>query len=728
MTRFRPRARIIRTIGDQLISGPEAALIELVKNAYDADASSVDIKIEPRSKASSGGMITVVDDGHGMSAGDVVDKWLEPATTDKVERRTSPGGRQMLGAKGVGRFAAAKLGRHLELVASFKPTGRRLEVSDLRLDWDEFEKRRYLDEVNVDLSTRVGTRADRPGVRLVIRDLRDTWSSRQLEGLIRELRRLSSPVGAREAAFAIHLDLTAFTEETSGFDGQRLVAGALATLTDASSQDPTLIRPLFNLDHVYHYKVSGVFDAEGRFTGSFVNRRGDTKPVRVRVGPSELGPGEEKCGRVKIRINIYDREGSAVDDLIEKLGLNGVGRLDARRLLNENIGIGIYRQGFRIRPYGDAETDWLELERRRVQNPSLRLGHNQVWGVVEIDDEGASGLVERSSREGLEHNGAFLRLKRLVTDLLTQVEQDRQKFRESAGLSRKQAGNTNDVRKQASLRAVEQEVSRLPPRYRSRVERALQKDSSALKTAIEELESYQQVLASRSALGLVVAQVLHDGRRFLSDITTRSKVLADGAPRMQEKSAFGENYRSSFKNSAQSIHKSSNNLNKLFKALDPISGRKRGRPVNFDVYVVIQRCLELFSDSIREGGIAIEVERKNEPLLARGYQADLMAALLNILDNAIYWLTASTVQPRTIQISVGGTKKYIRIAVSNNGPLIDERFYERLFNPGFTLKTDGSGIGLAIAREAMRGSKGDVAFDGEAQEVTFVIEMRRPKG
>ena len=98
MARLRPRARIIRTIGDQLISGPEAALIELVKNAYDADSPSVRITIEPPGEMvlgqgderTAGGLIRVVDTGHGMSPADVVGKWFEPATNDKVERRLNP--------------------------------------------------------------------------------------------------------------------------------------------------------------------------------------------------------------------------------------------------------------------------------------------------------------------------------------------------------------------------------------------------------------------------------------------------------------------------------------------------------------------------------------------------------------------------------------------------------------------------------------------------------------
>jgi signal transduction histidine kinase len=728
MPALRPRARIIRTIGDQLISGPEAALIELVKNAFDADSPFVRISIAPpeNNKWTEGsGKIIVSDAGHGMSAADILDKWFEPATTDKVERRESPGGRTMLGAKGVGRFASARLGRFLVLSTAKKSPGRKLEVSEIRVDWRDFEKAKYLDEVNIDLKTIAGNRDQISGVTLEVTDLRDHWTQKQLELLVRELRRIASPVVAREDEFKIYLDLSSFKREVHGFDGQSLVSGALGELNDGQShRDPTEIRPLA-IDHVFHYMVKGVFDINGRFKGTFTNQRGDGKPQPIELSAPEVSSEEDACGRVSLRLNIYDREGDAVVELFEKLGLTTIGRLDAKRVLDENIGIGIYRGGFRIRPYGDAETDWLELERMRVQNPSRKLGLNQVWGIVDIENESKSGLIERSSREGLEHNGSFERLKRLVADLLAHVEAIRQEFRQSAGFSRKTGGGTDEVKSRASLRATSQAVSKLPQKYRTRIERAITQDSAALKTSIAELETYQQALASRSALGLVLSQVLHDGRRFLSDISTRSKRLADGAPRLEEQSSFGKHFRGTFGGEATSIHSSAGQLSKLFKSLDPISGKRRGRPKTFEIAKVLERCIALFADAIADAGVSVRQTSSPQNLSVTGYETDLMAALLNIIDNALYWLGTSPVRPRTLSFSIQQSKKYVRLAVSNNGPQIAERFHPRLFNPGFSLKTEGSGIGLAIAREAIRASKGDVAFDAQAEETTFVIEMLR---
>ncbi|MGA4232092.1 sensor histidine kinase [Ralstonia nicotianae] len=730
MAKLRPRARIVRTIGDQLISGPEAALIELVKNAYDADSPAVHIAIEPRRNGpnESDGRIIVSDRGHGMTANDLIEKWFEPATTDKVERRTSPGGRMMLGAKGVGRFATARLGRNLVLTCASRRWSSGLEVSRIEVDWSVFEHSKYLDEIDIGVQTRPGTQEEPTGVHLDISDLRDTWTKTQLEHLVRELRRLISPRGAQDSDFRIFLDLSAFQQETDGFDGQGLVSGALAVLEDGHpSVDPKEIKP-FSLSNVYHYVVRGEFDENGGFSGTFTNQRADGQPQKLVLEPTALANGEAPCGPVKVMLNVYDREGDAVVELFHKLGLTAVGRMDAKRMLDENIGVGIYRSGFRIRPYGDAETDWLELERMRVQNPSRKLGLNQVWGIVDITDERVSGLIERSSREGLEHNGQFARLKRLIADLMARVEDIRLDFRQMVGLSRKQAGDTEDVRDRAALQKTQRAVASLPVQYREKVERALRQDSTALKTAIGELETYQQALASRSALGLVVSQVLHDGRRFLADIATRSKYLVDGAPRLMEQSKFGEHFRDSFGKSAHSISDSAADLNKLFKALDPISGRRRGRPKPLDVPEIVGRCLDLFKDAMATNHVEVDIQLPRDLPRATGYEGDLMAASLNIIDNAVHWLGTSPHRPRKLAISATFSKKYVRLSLSNSGPAIDDRFLSRLFTPGFTLKPEGSGIGLAIAREAMRASKGDVAYDDEADQTTFVIEMLRVQG
>lgn len=731
MARLRPRARIVRTIGDQLISGPEAALIELVKNSYDADATVVSIKIIPRENEDPAGLgrIIIADDGHGMTHRDLLEKWLEPATDNKAKTTNSPTNRLMLGAKGIGRFAASRLGQKLflESIAQSAGTENR-ERSELNVDWRVFEAAKYLDEIDIDIRSISDVQTDRStGLRLTIDDLRDIWTKQQLSQLIRELRRLLSPINRDRSDFRIFIDLTAFTSVSHGFDGQELVSGwQLKAVESIPSQDPLEVFP-FQIQEIFHYRVRGLFDVHGTFIGTFDNGRARSAPISIEIPGPSLSPEEFPCGAMTIQLNIFDREGAAVQEIFENAGAFGIGKLQARKLLDENIGVGIYRNNFRIRPYGDVDSDWLELETKRVQNPSLRIGLSQVWGLVEVDSESNSNLIERSSREGFEHNGAFLRLKTLISSLISYIEVLRRDYRERAGLSRKQIATTEVVQNSAEFRATQKAVSDLPVKFRDRVQKALLKDKESLKTAIADLETYQQALSSRSTLGLVVSQVLHDGRRFLADIATRSEALAKGAPRVSEESKFGEHFRVTLAKNAESIHRSGADLGRLFKALDPVSGRRRGKPKDFNPSVILNRSLSLFQDAIGDAAIAIQCNEQDYADVY-GYESDLQAALLNIIDNAIYWLKTSQNEKRVLSFSFSKTIKYVRLSIANNGPKIDPRFIEKLFSPGFTLKSEGSGIGLAIAQEALRSSKWDLAFDSENDETCFVIEMTRNRG
>lgn len=140
----------------------------------------------------------------------------------------------------------------------------------------------------------------------------------------------------------------------------------------------------------------------------------------------------------------------------------------------------------------------------------------------------------------------------------------------------------------------------------------------------------------------------------------------------------------------------------------------------FSVAGVIRRCLDLFQDAIKQNDIQVSFECE-EHLRAYGYEDDLQAASMNIIDNPIYWLSTST-DERELEIRAAHRANNIRIAVSNKGRLIDDAYFPRLFDAGFTLKSNGAGLGLAIAREALRRSKGDVTFDGNRAETTFILK------
>lgn len=147
---MRPRARLIGLIGEELISDEPVALVELVKNAYDADARSVKISFEGQDPGKPN-RIVVIDDGHGMDIDTVLSAWFEPGTIKKCTKDTSPGGRKYLGAKGIGRFAAGRLAETFVLESA---AGDEEQSVFVLIDWGKFSDESYLDEVSIDYEVR----------------------------------------------------------------------------------------------------------------------------------------------------------------------------------------------------------------------------------------------------------------------------------------------------------------------------------------------------------------------------------------------------------------------------------------------------------------------------------------------------------------------------------------------------------------------------------------------
>ncbi|MYN42861.1 GHKL domain-containing protein [Duganella sp. FT109W] len=730
MAKLKPRARIIRTIGDQLISGPEAALIELVKNSYDADSTWIKIKIAPKCDSYPDGLVHVFDNGHGMTESEIECKWFEPATDEKKNNRFSRSGKRiMLGAKGIGRFASARLGS-LTTISSIAYVKDNYEKTELTVDWRDFESSKYLEDLDIPLHSQYLKGKNSTGFSVKINDSRVAWTEKSLEKIIGELRRLISPTDVR-GDFNIYLDLSEFkktnTEDSSsGIDGDDILRKSIAeTNSEIIYVDETyaLIKP-YQIQDKADYVLTGKYDSLGGFEGQFQIERGDNVSQKISIPPSPMGSDEEKCGPFSIRIQIYDREPEAVEALFQRMGLDvkKIGVRRARQILNENAGIAVYRDGFRIRPYGEAENDWLMLESRRIQEPSKRIGHTQTSGQIFIADEALSNLIERSSREGFEHNGAFERLRGLITATLVRAEEKRFDYRQNAGLSRKPVGDVAHIKELANLSSLVTAAQALPLENRKIFLEKIKKESDALTKSLDEIDAYKKLLESTSALGMVVARVIHDGRRYLEPMSYAAVSLVEGKDALFDQTTKGEVIRKYYPIHAETINTGVKGLSSLFKALDPVSGRRRGKPGKFLIQEVVETAVDFLRDSLIENGIEVTYSGDN-PVFGYGYKGDLQSSLLNILDNAIHWLSTVTKNDKKIGILFSVSKNESLISISNNGPLIDLENSQKLFDAGFTLKSEGHGLGLLIAREACRASKGDIYYEDHAIETTFVIKF-----
>ena len=245
--RIRPAARLIHTIGSDLIGDSYAALVELVKNSYDADSSKVEINFDYKLIDNENALvITIEDDGHGMSFDTVINKWLVPATDDKLRRNESPNGRIFQGRKGIGRFAASILGQEMTLSSIDKSN----EKSTVVIDWRIFKTDEFLE--NIELLVEKEKTKEKSGtlIEIIAKDEpKDNkisiWDKNAIENLINELRKLISPFkDFEEDKFLINLSFTNCPIE--------------------EYNDRAFDIETYPIIKLYDYRISGAIDSKGK--------------------------------------------------------------------------------------------------------------------------------------------------------------------------------------------------------------------------------------------------------------------------------------------------------------------------------------------------------------------------------------------------------------------------------------------------------------------------------
>ncbi|WP_407474941.1 ATP-binding protein [Sulfitobacter sp. PM12] len=723
--RFKPKARIIRTIGDQLISGPEAAVIELVKNAYDADANFVEIKFTPPLQSGEG-RISITDDGHGMSLDDIRLKWMEPATASKVKDRRSPSKtRKMMGSKGIGRFAAAKLGAKMALTSTVSDKGGNVAVLIPELDWSIFSDDVYLSDIAIDYL--VQNVEEPTGTTIEVIELHESWTKNRLSKLYGELRRLLSPFAASHEEsddFSVYLDLSNCDEDSAGFDPADIFEDSGDQKDDSGYRGRGRRVHPFPLLSTCDYELDGKLAPNGAFEGSFTIHRAGRGAERISIPSAGIKQGES-AGTVEVQLYMFDREADAIKSNMKAAGMGDLSATEARRLLDSISGVAIYREGFRVRPYGDPENDWLALDTRRVQDPSLRIGHNQIAGYLKIEGEQDSNLFERSSREGFEDNAAFQNLTKLMKRLLAEiVEPKRFDFREKAGISRPRSSSFDELKELSELKRVRKLVALLEPKQREQAERIIDKESQRLSLRIDAMRERQRVLEAQSSLGAILAEVLHEG----SPEATFVQKSADRMNVMLKTFLTGDDggkskAREFFSTRVPQIKASGDKLADLFRALRPLAGGKRRQPALFYPIKTIRDAMALFEN--HKVDVTIETAAKGMEFL--GHSEDLATAVVNIVGNAVHWLEATDVVAPRIQIILSRSEEGGHVFIEDNGPGVRKEFMERIFEVGFTLKEGGTGLGLNIAREALARSGGKLRFHPE-HETGALFEITFPAG
>ncbi len=669
---------MLQLLGDQLIRDPTIAVFELLKNSYDADATTVTVTlfdIESVDQAT----IVVEDDGSGMTFDTVLNVWLEPGTDhrarQRAEGRRSPRhGRLPMGEKGIGRFAVHKLGKQVELVTRAGDCG---EVV-VELDWETMEREDYLSDASIRVVEReprvfVG----RTGTRIRVTHLREPWTRRMARTLRRSVTAMTSPF-EEVSSFLPELILRPDPDWFGGLlDPVKVTEAALFhvkaevdptdwTMKYAYIFDPPSTARRFEPRRVKREDVP-LGPIEGSRKGEKYLRHLQETAERAREEAADAAVG---VGKFRMNLHIFDLDRETRELLITDY--RGVSEY-----LDTNGGIRVYRDGIRIYDYGEPENDWLDLDARRVNLPAQRISNRLVVGAVHLDSAKSRGLVEKTNREGFVSSPSYQVFRSAVQSAIQHVVFERNRDKR---IIRQVVGRSRDA---------SEPVSGALKRLRQRVRRhgLLEELGPFIDRAEAEYGSFRETLLVTAGAGLTMTAVVHE-------IEKGVKALNRALDRRAERERLAELGR---------------HLAEVIESMGFIA--RRSDRTREQASELVSVALRTFDYRFSHHGVTVENGfNEAKDFMVEVRRRLIVGTLLNMFDNAIYWLNAK--DPSVKRLYVGPTQEFkgrMGILVADNGPgFLDPP--EFLVQPFMTRKGDGMGLGLYIVNEVMRAHGGELLF------------------
>ena len=637
IAKFKPRARLLLQLGDQLIKNESIALLELAKNAYDADASKVDI-IMRHPDSMEDGTIEIEDDGFGMTPDVVENVWLEPGSNYKqeqfAERRLTPIYQRLpIGEKGIGRFGAHKLGNLIEMTTKSANAN---EVF-VRIDWTQFAEHRYLEEVPIRIIEREHPQhfvGGKTGTRIVIRGFRKPWERGMARNVIRAITSITSPFETMDSfkpSFQI-------IDKSGWFDG-------------IITWDKVCDYSLFQFDATISGNVLTNFSYKFTPWNTMTRLRGRnielSDPIvenNLRITDDEENPvnlSQYNIGTIRFKGYIFD-----LDTFILKMGVSD--KSGFKSYLKSNGGVRVFRDGLRVYDYGEPENDWLSLDYRRFQQPTKAISNNLIVGAIDLNREESSDLEEKTNREGFVTNDAYIAFKSAILHVIGLVETlrqtDKKKLKEIYGPTPKSEpvmSLLGEAQRYVDEKVLDSEVKTEIKKYLVKIER-----------------DYKLVtgnLLKAAGAGLNMSIVIHEIEKVLYEV---DKVLK--------------------------AEKASDRALKLVQHLSTLVDGyadliRRSEQTNENVINVINQALFNTEYRLFTHGIKLNKKYLENPTIknirckiARNL---LIGAIMNLIDNSIYWLDQKAFKKlesgesytKKIFINVVDDDAFIHIIIADNG-------------------------------------------------------------
>lgn len=787
---FKVAARVILELGAELISSDSIALYELVKNSVDAGSERVSIEIQVVLKKSrflqliedvSEGMavkkvrrtllsslepaapatakqefenfilsagddpedfrqalcdayrdhnwIKIKDYGHGMTREELEENFLLIGTRSRRREKIDEfgnfvdPGRTVLGDKGVGRLSAMRLGDWMTVITS--SSGEPYQ-NILEIDWNRFSHESVDMIEDVDIHPRKGKRKRRrldQGTTIFIRDLRADWDATIFSRMIEEqFKRIIDPFPSSRsvAGWRDPNDLFCLC-----FNGKRSYVPEVPTWLLEQAHAVVTARyevlegkkPRLRGD--INYKLRGTEKQFEQSEAELISLTNTVADRNIRTSRKTL----RKLGPFSVQFYWYNRR------LLKEV--EGIGK---RREIVEKVnswagGLMVFRDFFRINPYGGQDDDWLELDKKALAAGGYKVNRSQIIGQVSLSSHNLH-LIEQTNREGLVDNEykqalTSILLHIIITEFRSFIDEVDKERRVSDEITTDNLEQQIEEATSTIDKIILQLIREVPGQKKSlrklrRLAFNLGQVVEQAKTMAKEYEDDRSKFVYLAGIGLMVEFILHEiGRTVTRVLDVLSSV---------DMSQFDEGASSAL----QILQGQLVTLGKRVDTLDPISTSRRQVKQSFNVGDVVHQVISGRSQQFARHGIEVIINLPKRPYKIKAVRGMFLQILENLFENSVYWLNIESHRRRRFepQIKVTVDLGASEIIFCDNGPGIAVERAEKIFEPFVTSKPpgQGKGLGLYISREMAKYHDWNLSLsldelNEDERSSTFVLEM-----
>lgn len=667
--RFSPD--ILARLGEELVSNPTDGLIELVKNAYDADASSCKITVEKHS-------IKIEDDGQGMNDKDIVEGWLLIGGSRKDAQKHTSLGRIPVGNKGLGRLAALRLGRKATLIS--RPKAKPGTEYHITIDWDKVERNTFVEQESFDITSE--STENRPGTEIVLEAVPKPLPQEEISKLSKSLILLSDPFD-NEAGFYASVECNLFKD--------------LAGIAKRNYFGEADFHLKASVDEKGH-PTAQVLDWQDKVL--FPSAPEDFKGRRYKTPPATFD-----LWNFKLDGRSFSSKNSPIQDVREWIRVVG--------------GVHLYHQKMRVRPFGEPGYDWLEMDRKRAGSPEERPSTNNSVGQIKVTDLNQL-LTQKTDRTGFVENEPFQELKRFAIDALNWMATRRLAVAEDRRESKRSSTSPAVIKAREEL---EHKVrSKVPEKAQGAILKAFKRFESAKQNETIALKEDLQLYRSLATAGTTSAVFAHESHKPLTNVLSVTETIKHRA-----KDLLGDLFH-------QKLEQPLGLLASAVKSLQAFSllplnllRREKRRSGVVDVVASAEELVGYLKPFFVEAKIDLVLKKPTKSVQIAGSRALVESILANLAMNSLKAFNAKggRVGGRIVEIRVEKTEYQAIIKVLDNGPGIKGIGSEEIWLPGRTTWPDGTGFGLTIVRDSVADLRGTraVLANGELGGAEFTITL-----